>query len=57
MRNLANSDDVCLVIYKDKIYNLLPFQYKHPGGQKIIIDNKGKRADKHIENTAIHRDQ
>lgn len=38
-----------LIIISNVVYNVAPFLNEHPGGEEVLLDQRGKNATEHFE--------
>lgn len=53
----TNDDkDTMLFILHDKVYNVYSFLNEHPGGEEVLLDNKGKDASEDFDDVGHSND-
>ena len=55
IESYANEKGLALIVFKDGVYDMTEFQYKHPGGKAAITVYKNKVTDKLILNKNFHK--
>ncbi|KAL1455275.1 hypothetical protein WDU94_009380 [Cyamophila willieti] len=45
----SEDDNSNLIIINNNVYNVTPFLNEHPGGEEVLIDQRGKNATEQFE--------
>jgi cytochrome b involved in lipid metabolism len=45
----------CIVIYKDEVFDLTDFAFKHPGGKSTLLGYSGRIIDNILFNSNVHK--
>lgn len=55
---VANNTDKesTLIILHDKVYNVYKFLNEHPGGEEILLEQKGKDGSEHFDDVGHSKD-
>lgn len=50
-KEVAESEDTSsnLIVINNVVYNVAPFLNEHPGGEEVLLDQRGKNATEHFE--------